>query len=90
MWRRAEGSGRSGARPSAGPCGAPSPASLRGAQPAGGGAGLAGAVLLMGLVAVLLPCARAQLSKYRGAGAEAGGRGGLAAGRAGVWEQSFP
>ncbi|XP_064019873.1 UPF0606 protein KIAA1549L homolog isoform X4 [Pogoniulus pusillus] len=62
MWRRAEGSGRSGARPSAGPCGAPSPASLRSAQPTGGGAGLAGAVLLMGLVAVLLPCARAQLS----------------------------
>ncbi|XP_072720144.1 UPF0606 protein KIAA1549L homolog [Ciconia boyciana] len=73
MWRRAAGGGRSGARP-AGPCGAPGTAPPRSAPPSGGGAGLAGAVLLLGVVVALLPSARAEPGKERG-GAGARGRG---------------
>ncbi|XP_054684411.1 UPF0606 protein KIAA1549L homolog isoform X5 [Grus americana] len=59
MWRRAEGGGRSGARP-AGPGGAPGTAPPRSAPPSGGGAGLAGAVVLLGVIVALLPSARAE------------------------------
>ncbi|KAM6408071.1 UPF0606 protein KIAA1549L homolog [Rhynochetos jubatus] len=59
MWRRAAGGGRSGARP-AGPGGAPGTAPPRSSPPAGGGAGLAGAVVLLGAIVALLPSARAE------------------------------
>ncbi|XP_069660062.1 UPF0606 protein KIAA1549L homolog isoform X2 [Haliaeetus albicilla] len=65
MWRRRRaaggggGGGRSGARP-AGPGGAPGPAPPLRAPPAAGGAGLAGAVVLLGVIVALLPSARAE------------------------------
>ncbi|XP_068255994.1 UPF0606 protein KIAA1549L homolog [Nyctibius grandis] len=72
MWRRAAGGGRSGARP-AGPGRAPGTAPPRSARPAGGGAGLAGAVVLLGLIVALLPSARAEAGKERGGGGRAAG-----------------
>ncbi|XP_065695956.2 UPF0606 protein KIAA1549L homolog isoform X3 [Patagioenas fasciata] len=59
MWRRAAGGGRSGARP-AGPGGAPGTAPPRSARPSGIGTGLAGAVVLLGVIVALLPSARAE------------------------------
>ncbi|KAM6394457.1 UPF0606 protein KIAA1549L homolog isoform 3-T3 [Pluvialis apricaria] len=59
MGRRAAGGGRSGESP-AGPGRAPGTAPPRCAPPSGGGAGLAGAVVLLGVIVALLPSARAE------------------------------
>ncbi|XP_063187662.1 UPF0606 protein KIAA1549L homolog isoform X3 [Chroicocephalus ridibundus] len=59
MWRRAAGGGRSGANP-AGPGGAPGTAPPRSPPPSGGRTGLAGAVVLLGVIVALLPSARAE------------------------------